>query len=204
VNVGVLLNYREELPVRSVVLLLRPKADGPEMNGVFDQRLPDGDRYLEFRYQVVRAWERPVDAILEGDLGTLPLAPLADVTPEALPGVVRRMRGRLEGEASPEERAMLWSATYILMGLRYPKELAQRLLQGVRDMRESTTYQAILAEGKAEEGRRFLLKLGRKRFGAPEERTVEAIEALEDLGRIELLGDRLLDVSSWDELLAAP
>jgi len=136
---NVLLNYREELPVQSVALLLRPEADGPAMNGVFDQCLPDGDRYLEFRYKVVRAWEQPIDAILQGDLGTLPLAPLADVTPEALPGVVRRMRDRLEAEATPEERAMLWSATYILgssaesvgvFGLREPSEVVQQSQSG--------------------------------------------------------------------------
>jgi len=38
------------------------------------------------------------------------------------------------------------------MGLRYLEELASQLLEGVRNMHESTTYEAILREGR-EEGR---------------------------------------------------
>jgi hypothetical protein len=36
------------------------------------------------------------------------------------------------------------------MGLRYPTELITRLLEGVQTMKESTTYQAILQEGRIE------------------------------------------------------
>lgn len=41
-------------------------------------------------------------------------------------------------------------AAFILMGLRYESAMVQTLLRGVGQMRESTTYQAILEEGKAE------------------------------------------------------
>jgi hypothetical protein len=72
-------------------------------------------------------------------------------------------------------------------------------------MRESDTYQAILDEGR-EEGlnalRRALLRLGRKRFGEPDEETRQAICAIRDPDRLEELSERLLDVSTWDELLA--
>ena len=34
--------------------------------------------YHEFRYNVVRTWERPADEILAGGLATLPLAPLGE------------------------------------------------------------------------------------------------------------------------------
>jgi hypothetical protein len=75
-------------------------------------------------------------------------------------------------------------------------------------MEESSTYQAIIAEGAAKgaagEARRFLLLLGRKRFGAPDEQTRSALEAITDLKRLEQLGERLLDVESWEELLALP
>ena len=58
---------------------------------------------------------------------------------------------------------------------------------------QSTTYQAILrqsrevgrAEGRLEEGRRLLLKLGGRKLGAPDEETRAAIEALVDLDVIE-------------------
>src|SRR5438552_3883906 len=67
---NVLLNHRHGLPVRSVVILLRPKADGPEMTGVVRHTL-EGEQYLEFRYRAVRIWQKPVEDILAGGVGTL-------------------------------------------------------------------------------------------------------------------------------------
>jgi predicted transposase YdaD len=168
---------------------------------------------LEFRYQVVRLWETPVEPILEGGLGTLPLAPLARVSPGELPQVIRRMEERLAREAEQAEAALLWTSTYILMGLRYPPELAARLLEGVRAMKESATYQAILAEGREEgreegraegsalEARRILLTLGTKRFGEPAPPVRAALEAERGIERLEELVRRVVDVSSWEELL---
>lgn len=73
-------------------------------------------------------------------------------------------------------------------------------------MRESSTYQAILAEGeaqgRADEARRILLRLGRKRFGPPDARDRAALQRVRDLERLERLTDRVLDVASWGELLA--
>jgi predicted transposase YdaD len=213
---NVLLHRRHGLAVLSAVVLLRPEADGPEMTGVVHHQLPDGSRYLEFRYQVVRAWQKPVESVLAGGVGTLPLAPLSEVAPEALPQVIRRMEERIRREARPDEQAVLWTATYVLMGLRYPLDLAARLLQGVRAMKESVTYQAIVAEGLAEglaqgraegavqEAKKFLLLMGHKRFGPPGAQTSAAIEAISDLDQLEQMGERLLEASSWEELLARP
>lgn len=50
---NVLLNNRHGLPVRSVAILLRPAADGPEMTGVV-RHTTGGEQYLEFHYRVVR------------------------------------------------------------------------------------------------------------------------------------------------------
>ncbi len=50
----------------------------------------------------------------------------------------------------PSLAADLWSAAFILMGLRYERALIQKLLQGVVTMKESVTYQAIIEEGMAE------------------------------------------------------
>jgi hypothetical protein len=46
-----------------------------------------------------------------------------------------------------------------------------------------------------------LLRLGRKKFGPPGERIEAAIAAIADLECLHELLDRILDVSSWDELL---
>jgi Domain of unknown function (DUF4351) len=75
-------------------------------------------------------------------------------------------------------------------------------------MRESSTYQAVLAEGRAEgraEGaRRVVLRLGTKRFGPPDRQTRAALDTITDVDRIEQLSERVLEVSSWTEILAAP
>jgi hypothetical protein len=49
---------------------------------------------------------------------------------------------------------------------------------------------------------RTLLRLGRKHFGEPSEETRQAIWDVRDPNRLEELSERLLDVSTWDELLA--
>jgi hypothetical protein len=74
-------------------------------------------------------------------------------------------------------------------------------------MKESTTYRAILEEGRQEErpaeARRILLRLGDDRFGAPptpEQRTT--LEAITDADLLEDLTVRTGHVSSWAELLA--
>ena len=73
-------------------------------------------------------------------------------------------------------------------------------------MKESSAYELILDEGRAEgetrEATKLLKKLGTRRFGPPDPSALVAIEAITDLERIELLLERLLEVSSWEELLA--
>jgi hypothetical protein len=147
----------------------------------------------------VRVWEQPVEAFLAGGIGLLPLAPLCKVKRNALPGVIRQMEKRIESEAS-NEAGILWSTTYILMGLRFPRAFAGKLLKGVRGMKESDTYQAILDEGKIEEAQSLLLRLGEKRFGVPNEPTRKRLNTVADLSQLEQLMLRLLEVESWSEL----
>jgi predicted transposase YdaD len=118
-----------------------------------------------------------------------------------LPAVLARMKQRLDREMPPEQAAELWSAAYILMGLRYDRALIQTLLQGVVTMKESVTYQAIIEEGEAREARKMVLLMGRTRFGEPPPEAVAALDALTDVTRLEELGVRLLQASSWHELL---
>jgi hypothetical protein len=76
-------------------------------------------------------------------------------------------------------------------------------------MKESDTYLAILEEGEArgekkfrtDEARRILLRLGSRRFGAPDAATQAAVEAITFLERLEQMADRILEVESWQELL---
>jgi len=201
---NVLVNYRHRLPVQSMALLLCPDADGPAMTGLLQHRLPDGLIYHEFRYNVVRTWERPADEILSAGLATLPLAPLARVKENELPTVIHAMQERLDREATKNQAETLWTATYLLMGLKYSDELIDRLLEGVQNMKESVTYQKILREGRAEEAKRILKRQGSKRFGKPEPLIEAALDAIADLERLEQLSDRVLEVTGWEELLAQP
>jgi hypothetical protein len=93
--------------------------------------------------------------------------------------------------------------------------VARTLLQGVTRMRESSTYQAILAEGRVEgraEGethgqilatQRAVIRFGSHKFGAPDEAIVRRLEGLDDLAVLESLEDRIFTTQSWQELLAA-
>ena len=73
-------------------------------------------------------------------------------------------------------------------------------------MEESSTIRAFIEEGRVkgqiQEAMRNILRLGRKRFGDAGDAVRSRLEAISDLERLESFGDRLLIVSSWDELLA--
>jgi hypothetical protein len=204
-----LLHHRYAVPVHSVVVLLRPAADDPALTGELRyQAWPRRGRML-FKYEVVRLWQRPVRRVLAGHLGTLPLALLCRLPEnvpmeDALADVIRRMDERLQRETSPPESALLLSAAYVLTGLRLPRERADHLFQGVRAMRESSTYQAILDEGRIEEAQGMILLQGRDKFGSPSDVITAALKTITDLERLHRMGRRILIVSSWDELLATP
>ena len=222
-----LLSYQFRVPIRTTLVLLRPTAEGPELNGLREQRHRNSDLYGWFRYNVIRVWEQPVDHLLTCGLTVLPLAPVSNVQLENVPGVLLAIADRLAREASPDQAATLWNATRILMGLRYEKEKVDAIIEGVSAMlfgihgiEESSVYQDILskgktlgriegrskglAEGAVETARTILLRHGGKKLGAPNAQIESEITAMTDLDRLHDLIDRVLDVSSWDELLTPP
>src|SRR6185369_10809120 len=103
-----------------------------------------------------------------------------------------------------------------------------QLFRGVVSMKESSTYQAILKEGREEglaegraegrvegrmegqtfgavaEAKKVLRLLGDEAFGAPNARNTAAIERLDDLTQLEELLKRVRTASSWQELLGKP
>jgi hypothetical protein len=212
----VALDYKHNLPVITILILLRKEANSPGLTGSYERQLPDGWLTNRYNYRVVRLWQEDPEPYLTGGVNLVPLAPLTNVTEAALPGLVRRMAERINTE--PEPRAdKLWLAALLLMGLRFEDELAFRLLEGVRNkMRDSTTYQAILREGRNEgrnegliegrvgEAQRLLLLLGGNRFGEPDEATRGAVEAIHDVDRLERITVRVYDanVHDWEGLLS--
>lgn len=80
-------------------------------------------------------------------------------------------------------------------------------------MKDSATYQAILAEGEARgeargeisgrihEAKALLLRLGTRRFHSPSVIVADRVESIDDLSLLETLIERTIHVSSWEELL---
>jgi predicted transposase YdaD len=207
-----LLEDRHDLRVRSGVVLLRPEADSPQLSGVYGRDFPGEEPYLTFRYQVVRVWRLAPGPLLTGGLALLPLAPISAVTEGQVPDIIRQMGQRLSGRRGRKVAEVVWAAAYILLGLRYTPERAAELFEGVVSMKESSTYQAILEEGRTEgrtegavaEARKLLRVFGDRLFGPPDARTAAAIERIDDLARLEELCQRLPGAGSWQELLDQP
>ena len=105
---------------------------------------------MDFRYCVIRVWEKTANEILDGALALLPLVPLADLEHSDLPAVVTRMADRIDAEATTEVAEEIWTSTFILMGLRYSVEQTEAVLKGVLTMKESVTLHAVLERGRAE------------------------------------------------------
>jgi hypothetical protein len=180
---------------------------------------------------VARVWEQPIAEMLIAGLAVLPSAPVAAVEPAQVPGVLMAISEGLTREATPDVAAMLWAATKGLMGLRYPKERvegftrgASAMILGIRGIEESSVCQDIFAKGEAmgeangkargeakgsvdrrvEGAWLAILRLGRRKFGQPHERVRSTVKAIDAVDQLIALLDRILDVSSWDELLTSP
>jgi hypothetical protein len=203
-----LLLRQYRVPVHSMVILLRPQATHSNMDGTIRYAARPGRGKMDFGYQVIPLWEWPAEDLLAGDLGTAPLALLGQlpvgVSLEAgLADIVNRLINRLLQE-EPEQARKLLTAAFVLSGLRIPRTQAKPLFRGVLAMRESDTYMAILDEGREDEAKRILLRLGEKRLGPADEATRAQINALQNLDRLESLLDALDKANNWQELLQRP
>ncbi|WP_309716802.1 hypothetical protein [Armatimonas sp.] len=229
---NVLYTRRLKLPVETTLVLLRPFGNHKKLTGRFQVVGPAGRRVHDFPYEVVRVWELPPEVFLEGGSGLLPLAPVAKVSRAEVPQVVQAVNERLERNHKPSEAEQLRTATFVLMGLKYPKEFVEKLMS--RNVLElSSTYQALIQEGLdkglqegLDKGLQEGLSKGLERGleqGTEQGRTTEArrlilrwgtkrlgalssqVEAAlnaADLERLEVLADRLPEAESWEELLA--
>ena len=216
-----LIAHRHQLLVRSVAILLRPKADGPALTGKYEESFPDEEAHVMFRYRVLRLWEIPVERLLEGGLGLALFAPLGKLDPSRLPEIVRDVRQRVKAERSKDAPDLL-ATMYILMGMRYDEAIIQSIKKEVREMEESVSYQMILREGEAKgeakgiakgiakgeaggrlkEAREFLILMGTNRLGPPDATVRRKLRGIDDVARLHQLGLLIDDVRSWRDLLA--
>jgi predicted transposase YdaD len=202
---NVLLEHRYGGPVYTVALLLRRDANSPQLTGALSRTFPTGAEYLRFAYTVVRLWELPADRLLAGGLGAAPLALLTDDAAPRLPELVARFSERAEREApNPGVTNLLLTSGFILLGLRYDKAVIRTLFAGVQRMRESSTYQAILDEGRAEglvlARQEDLLTLLQERFGPVSPELETRIRATTDPARLQAALRQVLRINSADEL----
>jgi predicted transposase YdaD len=163
-----------------------------------------------------------VERLLQGGVALLPLAPLASHSGLSIESVLSQVERRIEQDVAGPRQKELWTSLSLLMGLSFSEEEIYRLIRGaVAQMKESVIYQDIFSQGEesgaikgeargiiageargiATGERILLLRLGTKRFGTLPESFQKVIE-LASSERLTLWADRLLDVNSWEELLA--
>lgn len=198
-----LLRDRHRLPVSCVVVLLRPSAEMAVMTGTFQQ--PDRlGKDWPFPFHVVRVWETAAEHFLGGPLGLLPFAPITAVDPDRASPVISEMKQRINREATRAQADRLWEATSILLTLRFADdnlEALRRLMSNV-DLAETAYGKIVMEFGEIRHAQKTILRQGGKKFG-PAPADVEAtVKGIDDLGRLNDLIDRVLEVNSWSELMA--
>jgi hypothetical protein len=193
-------------PVHSIVVLLRPQAAHGNLNGTVHYCSRPGRGKMDFGYEVLPLWERPAQDLLAGALGSTPLGALPEGVPEpeALAGVAQRLIERLEREAPREQVRKLLTAAFVLTGLHVKRNVAQQIFRGVRAMRDSDTYMAILEEGEEIRAKKDIVGLGQQRFGPPDESITAKLSGITDLDRLERIHNRLLVAADWQDLLDTP
>jgi len=213
---NVLAHCQTGLPVHSVILLLRPRANSSDLTGEFELTGADGRPYLNFRYGVLRVWREPVDALLKAGLGLAPLVLLTDESARDPTGTVDRVETELrQAGAGGNVAVSVFNSLLLLGGMRHGRDLIDELRRRISmsiDLRESSYHQIVLDEGRQEgelkgrlvEAQSVILRLAGKKFGSLPSTAEGAVRALTDRERLERMTDRIFDASTWDDLLATP
>jgi predicted transposase YdaD len=200
-----LLYERYKVPIYSVLLLLRKDANSPNLTGILTRAYDDGHCYLRFEYGVIRVWELPCEPLLESGPGTAPLALLTDEAEGQLRKIVTLIDQRMRSEkASQKTRKLVLTSGFILLGLRYNEDEIRDAFLGVQGMKESTTYQAILREGREEERlaarRETLLAVLEERFPEVPSDVRTRIEKFQDLAELQAAIRRAVRMTQIEDL----
>ncbi len=142
------LHFRFGVPVRTILILLRPKADVAGIDGKLSYA--SGNSGVDFRYDVVRMWQQPVETFLRGGVSLLPLAPLCQLPAdqpitEAIREVVREIDRRLAEECDHAQAARVMTAAFFLTGLRIPSDRLGSICDGVKVLLARQPRPATLA-----------------------------------------------------------
>jgi len=194
------------VPGRATVVLVRPEAEHPSVSGEHVERMPNGDVYFQFRYEVVRAWEQPDDRPFADDLDR-----------SGLPELIAELRERAEAgeDDAASESVMCLVFAFSAQGR------AHRELRATAAEMERLAPCVLLSHNRREDPRVVsreegcavmrmkLYQRGKRRFGEADERIASAISAITSARRLSDLDhllawidSRNLPISTWDELLA--
>jgi predicted transposase/invertase (TIGR01784 family) len=181
------------LPIRQVLVLLRPPAEGTVIESAFVLGT------TRHEYQVLCMWEQDPSIFLD-DIALLPLTILAATqSPEQLLNQVAQRVSTIE---STQQRREASAYVQLLAGLRFNKSLIRQIFQeGI--MRESVIYQEIQQEGE-ERGilkgeQTVILRQLARRVGDVSPELQSQIQSL-SLYQLEALADALLDFSTLIDL----
>jgi hypothetical protein len=214
------LHARYGVPIRTMVVLLRPKADAASLTGKLAYGVV-GHR-LEFEYSVQRLWQQPTDRFFRAGLSMMPLATLCRMLsdkplPDGLAEVVREIESRLQAEASHADAVRLMTAAYVLTGLRVDRSELASIFRGIGLMKESTAFDEWVENERRSEARgqargqamgeaqgrvQAILRVGRRGLGSPDASSEAALKAIDDIDRLDRMLDGLSSAESWQELLA--
>lgn len=188
------------LPVQSVVVLLRPKATATDLTGLLEVTDAAGRPYLTFRYTVVRVWQESVASLLSLGPGLAPLALLTNEAAADLPAAFLQFDQRLRApDVSDTLRDKLIGASFVLNGLRYTDAQIEGIYMSLDEILEdSTTYQLLIRRGVC----KAILAQGTKRFGPPPASAEALMKGIRDSDRLDRMAERVLDATNWDDLLA--
>lgn len=215
-NVLIAGRHHNKIPVRSILLLLRPIAEASDQTGTYEQSHWDAADYIRFRYNIVRLWQEPFEELLKSGPGLMPLAMLTDEALADVPEAYRRFEKRLQQpDVTTAIAREVRSAMFFLSGLRdQTQRLLELLLMKDSILEASTTYQNVILKGKAEgiaEGKvkgkaegtlELIERLGLRMIGKAKQKQLAKLRAIRDAEHLMRIADRLPDATSWDDLLA--
>lgn len=204
-----LLYAHYHVPVHTIALLLRPQAVHGNLDGEISYAPRPERGSMDFRYEVVRLWERPAAELLAADLGVVPLAVLGRLPEElsleeGLAAVARQVAERVLREAPPDRARKLLTEALLLTGLRVRRDVAVRIFRGVPAMEESDTYLMIIDQGQEKYAKKAIMLLAEQKLGPPDASVKSHLEGITDLHRLDRMLLRAPMAASWQEILDTP
>ncbi|PSB01328.1 Rpn family recombination-promoting nuclease/putative transposase [Merismopedia glauca] len=181
-----------EKEIQQVVIYLKPTGSDLVRQTIFQTNV------MSHEFRVIRLWEEPLEVFLTTP-GLLPYAVLSQA--ENKEDVLKRVVRELERIADRREQNNLAAATSILAGLQLTEQTIRRLMRSPV-MRESTMYQSILREGRAEglqQERALVLRLLTRKVGSLSPELRSRVDGL-SIERLEALGEALLDFGGIGDL----